>query len=691
MSATPLIKSLSTSGGSFYLFSSAVTQEQVAGTDDDLKFVYSKFVTLNLPTIKVPTYKENNIQFLSIDGQIYDGVSGYNSENLIQSFQNYCLNLESLIINSDSYDNSTLKTVSERVFFKWLKEIGAVRFREANDTEATNFKFTEEDTKLTGDQRYNKVVNYVGDIDIVNNVKHKGNSYTEVYLHIPSEVGSTPVVLFDSEEDDNYQPNMVITGDDENIYNRDLSTLHPDNLSISAYYDYDTNMDYIDSINANWYNQDPALGNTNSYFTEPVSFINPDNIEILKNSNDYSGATAFSTINYLRSQLDGIGIDFDLTSYTDIVNNTMLNSIQEYNSSAMADNFEFNAVLVYYDIYDEANPSEKKTNLYGILFLDNMIENLGESYIPSFQKYKFNDLTNKNGNSYGLRLNFRNNQSISGSNVETMVNDYNTFSMGLFSEAMVQLQNSVINFQEQNTQLIDLQTRLASLESLIYSVNDLTEVKLKLDDLEKTFKNAQIAFSESTVILDLIANVNNRLNQVLQNNTSIELQYNTDVIQAGVGVTLDKSVRDKFIINNSVQAYSIPFVRDADSALINEDNKYDLEVINPELVIITKPFSNYIKLHTLIDSELETHLKIVLNDKNSKFENGQLFRLSFTNNVNFNSYNIRIYSDYYDQHGYGELGKVIANINFSELSGKPLIDIICVDKTTYAFEYEIIR
>jgi hypothetical protein len=40
MSATPLIKTLNNQGGSFYSFSSALSQEQMAAGDDDIKFVF---------------------------------------------------------------------------------------------------------------------------------------------------------------------------------------------------------------------------------------------------------------------------------------------------------------------------------------------------------------------------------------------------------------------------------------------------------------------------------------------------------------------------------------------------------------------------------------------------------------------------------------------------------------------------
>lgn len=688
--ATPLIQSLSNKGGTLYTFSSAIQQQAIANSDDT-KFEFSKFVALDLPLIKKPVFKENFIQFNQIDGQIFDGLSAYNSINLIQSFQNYALNLETLFLNSASYDNTTLKTVSERVFFKWLKEIGAIRFKSASETETSLNRFTEEEPISVGDTRYSKVVKYIGDIDIVNNVKHKGNSFTEVYMYIPSEAGSTPSILFEALEDANYKPDLIIKGSSENIYDRDDSTIHPEGLSISAYYDYDSSVDYQNSENANWYNQAPILGSTNSYFTEPTTFSDASNIPITKLHSDYPGSENFSDITYLRSRLDGISIDFEPSSYLAISNNASINNIQELNSSDSSSDFEFNAVLIYYDIYEEGNQSIRETNLYGVLFLDNLVENLGESYIPSFPKYKFNKILNKNGNSFGLRLNLRNNQSVSGSSVENIVNEYNTFSMGLFSETMVQLQKSLVNFSRQDTKLIELYERLDSLESLMYGISDINKLNIELTNLKQDFDKYKVSFSETSTLLDLISTVNYKLNSLINNNTSLEVSYNTDVIQNGLGISIDKSVPNVVKLNNVSQYYSMPVLTNKDNTVIDIDNKYTFETVLPTIKAIIKDFTNYIKIHIVEGSSLKTDFKIVLNDKDVVLRNGQSFRISFSNNVLFNAYSIRIYSDYYNKFGFGELNKIVLNIDSSELSSKPLIEIICKDAATYSFDYEILR
>ena len=691
MSATPLISNLQNNGGTFYSFSSAVNQESMAANNDDVKFSFSKFAALKIPSIKTPTYKNNNVQFLTIDGQIFDGVSSFNSVNLIQSFQNYCLNLENLILNDDGYDTSELKTTSERVFFKWLKELGAIRFRTAYDNEATSARFVEEEDSQTGGQRYERVVKYVGDIDIVNNVNYKGSNFNEVYINMPANVGNTPTVLFDTISDNNYQPDLTITGNDEYIHLRDSETIHPDNLSVNAYFDYDSSVDYVNSTNANWYDQDPIAGNTNSYFTEPTEFDNPSNIEITKDSNDYSGADSFSTFSYLRSQLDGISLDFNPTSYTDIINDNSINTIQEYNSHGKSSNFDFNCVLIYYNVYRESDPSVVETNLYGILVLNNLVEEIDESYLPSYQKHKFNPIINQNGNSFGLKVLFKNSQSILRSSVETIINDYNTFSMDLFSDTMVELQKSVVNFQEQNSQLIDLDQRIQLIENFMYSVDDMTLMKARMTNLETSVQNAQIALADSTVIIDMIANLNNRLDSILQNESSIEMQYNTDVIQAGKGITIDKSVPNKFIINNNSEHYNVCLVKDENNNTVDYTNQFDPELNEPKLHIINKEYTNYVKLHTLANSELDTHFNIYINDKNNLLKNGQVIKIIFQNNIDFKSYNLRIFSDYYNKFGSGSLEHNIININYSELSAKPYIEIICLNKDQYIFDYNIIR
>src|SRR6056300_1426306 len=224
MATTPLMKTPQADGGTFYTFSSSARDLSKTLNNDELKLVFSKFVLLNIPDMDGLPYpgfgsNENYMQFDTIDGMIASGGNAADPNvNFTQSLQNYALNLEELIISDTDYDNSIQRSVAERVFFKWMKETGAMRFRAATNLEKTPSitrpLFVEEDQQLTGPRQYRKVVQYIGDIDIVNNVDKAGEAYTELYINVPTEVGKTPTVLFDSISDLNYQPSLRIQGKD---------------------------------------------------------------------------------------------------------------------------------------------------------------------------------------------------------------------------------------------------------------------------------------------------------------------------------------------------------------------------------------------------------------------------------------------------------------------------------------------
>ena len=244
MATAPLIKTPQADGGTFYTFSSSARDLSRTLNNDNLRLVFSKFVLLNIPDfdrIDPTTFSnyQNYMQFDTIDGMIQNG--GLKSDpnvNWAESFQNYALNLEELIISDATYDNTLNRSVSERVFFKWLKESGAVRFRAATDLEksgnVTGDLFVEEDEKLNGTTQYRRVVKYIGDIDIVNNVDKAGEAYSELYINVPTEVGGTPTILFDTISDANYQPGLAIQGNNEYILGRGTSTVHPQGLDLFA-------------------------------------------------------------------------------------------------------------------------------------------------------------------------------------------------------------------------------------------------------------------------------------------------------------------------------------------------------------------------------------------------------------------------------------------------------------------------
>jgi hypothetical protein len=690
--ATPLIRTLQVQGGTFYAFTSAARDLSKTLNNDQVKFEFSKFALLNIPNIEVPLQKQNNLQFRTIDGAIFNGLTGDDNINLSTSFQNYALNTESLILSDDDYDSSLKRTVAERVFFKWLKETGGIRFKEADNTEKnpvlTDKRFVEENTLTSGQQRYTRVVEYVGNIDVTNNVQKGGQTYTEVYINVPIRVGNTPVVLFDAYEDANYQPDMAISGgNNEFIDGRNSSTIHPDGLSVKAFYDYDAAVSYTDP-DANWH----GSSQTDSYYTQPGQFDNPDSVEITKKQSDYSGVQPFSDINFLRTNLDGISIDFEGSNYTGVIGDPTIGTLQEYNSTVSAQNFDFNCVLVYYDIYDTSNPDSRETNLYGVIFLDNVTPTLDGGYIQRLKKYKPNDVTGLNGNAWSLIFNVKFDTSVDNAAIETIINEYSTFSMDLFIDASTQLQEAAATLLNTQSKFLDVVNRVDELEGLIFTSENVTEFKSRINTLEQQIQNSNLALSDSTSLLDLIGKNNDNINAVINGDIPVNLQYNTDVIKAGSGIIIDKSVPNKIKVVNKNQAYNpnILYEENSYDTIIDASNPLDLN--QSEIIVYMKlsEFTNMIRFNS-VNSAL-SNLEILIDDQTFKFQKGQTMRFVWDTDLNIGNKNILFYTDKLNKFGDGILNKSIGTIASAELiSNKPIIEVVCLDEVNYTFAVDVLR
>ena len=704
MATSPLIKTPQVDGGTFYTFSSSARDLSKTLNNENLRFVFSKFVLLNIPDfdrLDPNTFSnfQNYMQFDTIDGMIASGgLKGDPNVNWTESLQNYALNIEELIISDPAYDNTTNRSVSERVFFKWLKETGAIRFRNATNLEKNQGVvrplFVEEDEKTTGTTQYRRVVKYIGEIDIVNNVDKAGEAYTELYINVPTEVGGTPTILFDAVVDNNYQPSLKIQGTSEFILGRNTATIHPQGLSINAFYDYDQALlgpgpaGYTDP-NANWMNESTPPTTTDSYFTEPTSFIDPTNVNIRKYPADYGNPIGFTGVAYVRSSLDGISVDFNATDYQQIVSDPTISTIQQFNGIPLSSTFEFNAVLVYYDLVDLSNQANNATNLYGILILDNITPTIDGGFIQRYPKYKPNRVTGQNGNSYGFKINLRFDASPGTSGIDTIVNDYNTFSMGLFADATAQLQESVKIFTRQQIEISEINQRLTGLENRGDSVSTISSLQQQITSVQNQVNNASLAFANQTTLLDLIAKNADDIQALANGQVTTTLQYNTSVIRRGAGIEINTNTPNQIQISQTTQAYSFMVPKNNSGIEINSTNPININVATPSIFAELRNFTNMLRLDTV--NQAGGDILIYIDDTAIQFKTGQVIRLTFNNNLNIGSRNIRVYTDAPNRLNGGSYGKLIANIPNDQISTRPIVDIICTEQGVLNFVYDVIK
>lgn len=727
MAKTPYIRPIAVQGGTFYTFSSAAEDLSLTFNNSLKKFTFSKYALLKLPEFGTPTYGENTLQFNAIDTTFIDAAEGdfilTNPNNLSPSpeisFQNYCLNLEATVISDPNYNAELKRNVSERVFWKWVKELGGIRYRPANTNEVvaslnqsttttkdgypySDKRWVEEDILLTGNgtpnPRYERVVQYIGDIDVVNSVQNLENAYSEVYIHVPTGDGGTPYVLFKTVADENYFPDRTWTNlppdptDTEYLQGRDSAAglYGPNGFPKLAIFDQDvlgnpgvSGSSATGSFNNNWYSpRDEA----NSYFTDP-SFFDSSNY-ILQKYLSASGPSSYS-VNYKRSNLDGVQIDFDPASYKAIQNYVGISTIEEWNGTPTTKSFDFNAVLVYYDVYDPNNPMDSETNLYGILFLnDPEPVSTNAAKLPNFKKFKPDPITKLNGNSYGLKINLKFDTDVESTGVEQAINDYSSFSLSIFMDAATVLQDAAKNLNDRTLQIANMQQEINYLKDLIINSDDSTEIKSRLDVIEASLQSNQALFENTQDILILIERNTDTINNILQNQTSVNLSYNLDLLKDGNGTSVDRSIPNILRVNVTQQDYNI--------------SNNSLFTINPVAgnTIPLSIYTNYLKhKNNGVSITANNDIVIRIDDSVNKWQQGQVLRLVIGDDIDLGNYSLVILTDSLGEYPktnpsgvpYSSVVGGFLNLQFSSSKYRPIFDIVCIDAKNLIFEIDQIR
>ena len=626
--ATPLVRTVQEQGGTMYAFASAARDLTRAQGDPDLKFEFSHYALMDLPQIATQVNGLNTIEFNRLE-DIAGGSyvpSTDDNRSFSETFQNYALNLEEIIRNDDDFDPVLYKSDAEKIFFKYLQSIGALRLRSATGSEAvTKFgRYTEEDNASGTGNDYEKLIKYVGTIDVINDKNYAANTYQEIFINVPSSVGYTPVVLF---EDDTFNTTSLALNASNNIEGR---SNHPETgFSIQSLVDGNGQYD-IDT------NSNPA-----------------------------------------------VGIDFNDGSYYAVNVNSSINTLHDY--SQRGGNFKFNAVLVYYDVYSQTNPGNRSTNLYGVLLLDNF----KDGGIRELIKYKPNSITGLNGNAYSLKLNIKYNTSLDNVGVENNINDFTTFSMDLFFDTTSVLENAAKLLLQANNRYDDISNRLDTMENMVLSSQDSDTMKAELMSLQTQVENASLNYAEEASLLNMITDINRRLNSIINGTIPTEVQYNTNVIFDGKGTKVDKSVNGKIKINNDVNGYRLLSKFDWDlsnSTVGSRITEFDPTTANTNgMYVRLKSFDNMLRVD-LSAGTANNDMNIYIDDTSEAWEEGQVLKLVFDSILDLGGYHINIWTN--KKNGW----TMARQITSGELnSSKPYIELVCTNKTLLTFVADVLR
>ncbi len=644
--ATPLVRIPQPQGGTMYAFASSARDITRAFNSADINFEFSKYALLDLPDFTQSANGQNAIDFQlnlkQASGQPY--VANMPNVDFAQTFQNYALNLEELLLNDDDYDPILLQSDAEKIFFKWLSSLGAIDFRPSDSNESSTGDYAENDNAILGGANYERVVKYLGSIDAENDVAYQGNTYHEVYINVPTSVGFTPQVLFKPTD-----------------YNTTATKLYPSD---------------VNAVNIE--------GREGQTHPDPNIDLLPIVDQWTLNSGPYYDVQTNST--------NSVQIDWDTAAYEQIQNNPDIKSLLDYAKTGQQ--FRFNAVLVYYDLYSSSVPANRSTNLYGILILDDITDAYGPgSKIHEQIKFKPNEVTGLNGNAYSLKLNLKFNSSLDNVGVETSVNDFTTFSMDLFMDTTTALENATDLLLQANNRYSAIAERLTNLENIILGTAQASQLEARIKELEDDFTASSLQLQDSDALLTLINNAHGKINQLIDGTIPVELQYNTDVIFAGKGTTVDKSVAGKIKVNNEVEGYVVSdlFKWDIASGIVTgaltSTSLFDNSQANQYGVWAKlNLYTNRLSLNNILNNEsLNSSLDIYIDDSTNGWKKGQVFKIAI-DTIDINGNNIKVLTN--------KSGgcQNIVDIDPSQLiTTKPYIELVCIDPINYVFEVDILR
>lgn len=628
---TPLLKMPNTSGGTFYTFPSAQRDLARIFTNDSYSFKFSHFACLNLKDFNSNnTPQAGYINFKNFE----DVTTRAYGRMFVEQLQNYVMNYETAILkgigDDDGYDNDVLRTPAERVFFNWLQKVNGIEFEYGNRESNLYYEkckrgddyliYDPIDSTQHSEYVGKRTVKYIGNIDVVNSVEIGGDIYSEVYLHIPSSVGASYEVRFNTITDNNYN------GGDIEISQEKI--LGQEGSSSST---------------------------TSTGLTNDAIYDRDQGVQI----NSYTG-----DLGYIIDFRDSFYVN-ETVGYGDIMT---MNELSQ-------DNFEFNAVLVYYDFTNNST-GETVTNLYGLLLISPITTN---GNIERFGKYKTTNL--QNGNSFALKLDIKIDAYPMSSSV-VINNNSNTELLNTLQEYindMTRLQQTIDIFNRQQSEISRLQNRVNELELLLYGIDSLSSMESRVGNLETRLNASGIADNEA--LTDLIAEINQRVDNFITSQNSVASVidgYETQITHSENGDVIINSTASSYSINPVMgMTYSADGFGPDESNIItsDEDSHFNVNNTDPnETLNLYTPLSEGQNLAVIyVDGETcSNDLNIYIDDSETAWRAGQTLKLMIKDFIDFNGHDLYIHTGY-------EHGICMQNIKISgdEISTKPTIEIIC--------------
>lgn len=671
---TPFLKKLQDDGGTLFVFPSASKDLTRTFTSSDYEFKFSHFACVNIPDLYTDAFDtENPVKGLHLGTFGYSVADGDYGTAIAEHFQNYVMNFETAILNgegdNDDFDDEIITSVSEKVFFNWLQKVGGISFNGSVE-DYTDFD--------------DRTIPYIGNIDVMNTVEVNGDSFDELYIHIPCTVGASTNVYFRNgsfTDNKNYLNTRYEILGSENIIGRELDSDGKtiNGLSGKALFDDDSQntytgdightIDFRDSMYAGGQGISTMNENSSSDFNFNAILIYYDFFDKSVNSRYGLNTNIVSKETYETGTVQAEkGKSTKSVSAKDMKSSSVVSEISSVakSSSSLASNQTVKSATS-----PKASKSLKTavssiikrqaTNLYGILFLNKIVNESQRVFMERLPKKK--ETLYGNGNSFAIKVDLKIDTLPDAEYIhsESYIDPNTAVSMSLYERSLTQLQNCIDLFHDQTTEIALLRERVARLESVLCGMDDLLALRSRVDRLYDLYDTDPSNVSNDT-ILELIEVNSKKIDSIIHGNRDINLQYDMDVLQAGNGVTLMKNPNNVTIGFN--QGYSINTLY-TDAAMTEEIDEGNVITASSNCYMSLMQGDNLALLYIDPVSITDINLRIV--ETENSWVKGQSVRICLMQTSSTTEFNFNVYLN----------GSLIIEIPSAKTLGATSIQLIC--------------
>ena len=581
---TPVIRPRS-QGGTFYTFGSALEDIGLNINEGRNRVEMSHYVLLDIPNFdKNRDASVGNLHLRNKMDYANDVSTNQGDMMFAESFQDFVLNMETVVRNQSEYNFASPKTISERVFWKWL-------FR---DRPTASFFTQDNDSGYYYENQNTAIAKAFGTISAGAQRTDDNGIYNETFVQIPSSYGQMRV-YFKQVFDENYTigsytgttqnaiegfgdgnglksiRNCRFTWDSAIFPSPGTAITHVSTnivfvvteININNRYVYAKTESAITGVgNSGSFKWDRNGTQQTSNYTEfssgssnnVIATTEISSVPIADSSNN--GYYTYTVSNSGRLASDSFEAELDIAKLRQIYENPSLTyddiGIGRVKDGSIYTDFTFNAILIYYSIYNSDKTRRLATNAYGVYILDNSVKSGidGIFFFPSLNKIQATTL--RQGTSYSFRINIKPTTAYSG-DIHVEDNSTSAFEMSEdFNDVIRNLSSSLTTLRANTRLLYSIKKKNDQIEDMV------TKTMEHIDEIESNINgiiNGNFPYTATGIYRqNPLSNISGTLTPAMARNIidSMSVRYTEDG-QMCVSINTSNMSGDTLMIGRNLQ------------------------------------------------------------------------------------------------------------------------------------------